>query len=459
MSVAGPPSRDKLVKTLGEFIGTGEASKEIDRVYSTLGIDARSPLSSEDFEKIREALEKSLGREVGGAMARVMTTGRLEIKPEDVGRFYESFHRMRNQLLNRQRRADNLNEELARLKELYENVSLSIPIGLCSVDMNFVITTWNREMEALTGRMASDTVGAKVPDILREYEPMMVKAIQLREVVRENRFPAAGRDGRKRIENLTLSPLVDRYDVLRGLVILVQDITDHVEMERNILQAEKLASVGRLAAGVAHEVGNPLTSIYALVQELMGEDGENKKFRNESLTLVAQHIGRINNIVNSLVEYSRQKSVKFTPSSVKEIVDKATPLLKLDNRGQLIDIEIDIQEDLPPVLCDPDQIQQVLINLLLNAADAINGKGTVIVKAEKSSPSSVAISVKDHGQGMTGDVAKHAIAPFFTTKPVGKGAGLGLYVCYNILENHNSSLKIQSAPGKGARIEFELETA
>jgi len=459
MSVTGPPWRDKLVKTLGEFIGAGEASKEIDRVYSALGIDARSPLSSEDLEKIREALEQSLGREAGGAMARVMTTGRLEIKPEDVGRFYESFHRMRNQLLNRQRRADALNEELARLKELYENVSLSIPIGLCSVDMNFVITTWNREMEALTGKMAPDTVGAKATDILREYEPMMVKAFQLREVVRENRFPATGRDGQKRIENLTLSPLVDRYDVLRGLVILVQDITDHVEMESNILRAEKLASVGRLAAGVAHEVGNPLTSIYALVQELMGEDGENKKFRNESLALIAGHIGRINDIVNSLVEYSRQKSVKFTPTPVKEIIDKAAPLLKLDNRAHLIDIKMDIQKGLPPVLCDPDQIQQVLINLLLNAADSINGKGTVIIKAEKSSPSNVAISVRDNGQGMTVDEAKHAVAPFFTTKPVGKGAGLGLYVCYNILENHNSSLNIQSAPGKGAMVGFELDTA
>ncbi|HEB73135.1 MAG TPA: hypothetical protein ENI77_11025, partial [Nitrospirae bacterium] len=150
MSKTSLLSRDALVETLAKYIGPGEASKELEKVYSSLGLEKKSKLSSEDLERVMGAIKNSLGKEVGGAMAYAVVTDRLEINPQDVGRFYESFYRMRKQLLERQKNEHKLNEELTRLKEMYENVSRSIPIGLCSVDMERQITTWNRAMESLT---------------------------------------------------------------------------------------------------------------------------------------------------------------------------------------------------------------------------------------------------------------------------------------------------------------------
>lgn len=451
--------RDALVKTLAKYIGTDEASKELEKVYSVLGLENKSKLSTEDLERVMGAIENSLGKEVGGAMAYAVVTDRLEINPQDVGRFYESFYRMRKQLLERQRNEHKLNEELTRLKEMYENVSRSIPIGLCSIDMSQQITTWNRAMESLTDISFEDAISSPVSKIVSEYEPLIKQALERRDVIKESRFEKVSDDGEKRIESLTISPLVDRFDVLRGLVLAVQDVTELAELEENVMRAEKLASVGRLAAGVAHEVGNPLTSISALIQELADDDGQDEAFRKESLALVAHHIKRISDVLNSLVDFSRKKDISFSACSISQIINNAYPLVKLDKNNSKKNITLDVDDGLPLAYCDPAQIEQVMVNLLFNAADATEEKGSIKIRAYRSSRSTISISVKDDGMGMEKETIKQAFIPFFTTKPVGKGTGLGLYACFSILEHHNSRLNFSSVPGQGTIAEFELSVA
>ncbi|MBI4829532.1 MAG: PAS domain-containing protein [Nitrospinae bacterium] len=450
-------NRKSLLATLAKYIGPAEAGRELDRVYTLLGIRKNARLTPELYERVGETLEHDLGGEVGEAMARAVITDRLSIGPEDVGRFYESFLRMRRQLLERQRSAQRLNEELTHLKELYENVSDSIPMGLCSVDMEMTVTSWNRAMASLTGIPAARAIGAKAGELIPEYEPLLERALKFRKAVAENRFQKGG--GEKRIESVTVSPLLDRFGALRGLALVTQDVTRHVEMEENILRAEKLASVGRLAAGVAHEVGNPLTSISALAQELSGAEGDDPEFRRRSLELVGQHIRRIGAILKNLVDYSRKSDGGFKASSLREIVDQAAPLLRLDNRGLGVELVVDVPDDLPKVYCDQGQIQQVLINLLFNAADAMEGHGVIRLEARRAPSGGVLVRVADTGHGMSEETLKQAMTPFFTTKPVGKGTGLGLYVCYNILENHLSRLTVKSAPGQGAEFSFILNAA
>jgi signal transduction histidine kinase len=145
--------------------------------------------------------------------------------------------------------------------------------------------------------------------------------------------------------------------------------------------------------------------------------------------------------------------------SLHEIVEKATPLLKLGEKGASVKLQIEIPENLPEIRCNPDQIQQVLVNLLFNAADAIMRQGSILLSVSFSNPLYVTISIKDSGCGMSDEVLRQAFNPFFTTKPIGKGTGLGLYVCYNILENQNSKLIINSNPGKGTEVKFDLEVA
>ena len=350
--------------TLAKYIGPAEAGRELDRVYAQLGIRKNARLTPELYERVGDALEHDLGGEVGEAMARAVITDRLSIGPQDVGRFYESFQRMRRQLLERQRSAQRLNEELGHLKELYENVSDSIPMGICSVDMEMTVTSWNRAMTALLGIPAAQAIGARAGELIPEYEPLMERALKFRKAVAENRFQRGGG--------------VDR---------------------------------------------------------------------------------RIGAILKNLVDYSRKSDGGFQPCSLREIVDQAAPLLRLDKRGLGIELVVDVPDDLPKVYCDPGQIQQVLINLLFNAADAMEGAGVIRLEARRAPSGGVAVRVADTGHGMSEETLKQAMTPFFTTKPVGSGTGLGLYVCYNILENHLSRLTIKSAPGQGAEFSFVLNAA
>ncbi len=450
---------DDFVLSLGKYIGNDEASRAVSNICKKLGIEEGVTLSLEQLNEIISLAESSLGESVGSAMARAVTTDGLEINPDNTSRFYESFYRIRNQLVERQRKAQKYNEELTRLKELYENMSQSAPIGLFSVDMELKITSWNKEMENISGIETQDALFLRAQDIAPEYVSQMNQALKARKVISIDRTTRILADDQLQILSLTLSPLLDKYDVLHGLVLIVQDITERVEFEKSMLRAEKLASVGRLAAGVAHEVGNPLTSISFLVQELVENGGKDKQLLGNSLNLVNSHINRITGILNNLVDYSHGGETSFAPCHVSDIVDKAAPLIKLDKRGNYVELKMNIEDDLPKVHCDAGQIQQVLINLLFNAADAMNGEGEISLSASKNGDNTVSIKVSDRGCGMAADTLEKVFNPFFTTKPVGQGTGLGLYVCHNIVENHNSKLTVKSSPGCGASFQFNLQVA
>ncbi len=454
-------TQNSLIETLAKYIGIKEARQVMSTVFVELDIDANKNLTQKNFETLVGVIEKRLGTEVGEAMARAVITDGLEIKQEDIGRFYQSFNRMRRQLIERQHRAHNLNEELTRLKELYENVSDSIPIGLCSMDMELKVTAWNKAMESLTNIRSKDAVNSAALDLLPEYKSLITQALHKKNIIRDRKFIRILDSGNKKFESVTVSPLKDNYEIMRGLVVSVQDVTKSIELEEQMIRAEKLASVGLLAAGVAHEVGNPLTSISILVQELVanGKVTSDKDFHSEALTLIGHHIKRITSILNNLVDYSRMKDSGMVACSLHEIVEKATPLLKLGEKGASVKLQIEIPENLPEIRCNPDQIQQVLVNLLFNAADAIMRQGSILLSVSFSNPLYVTISIKDSGCGMSDEVLRQAFNPFFTTKPIGKGTGLGLYVCYNILENQNSKLIINSNPGKGTEVKFDLEVA
>ncbi|MDH5510375.1 MAG: ATP-binding protein [Nitrospinota bacterium] len=452
-------TRGGLLETLAKYIGVEEADRELEKVYETLGLKKDAMLGQEQFEQVVALVESSLGRDVGEAMARVVIADKLEIQPGDMGRFYESFLRMRRSLLERQKKAERLNESLTRLKELHESVGWSVPMGLCSLDMNMKVTTWNRGMEKLSGIAAEEAAGGDAAGLLPDYAPLFKKALAKKEQVIKKRFVHILPGGERRTESVVVSPLMDRYGVTRGMLILAEDVTAHALLEESAQQVEKLSSVGRLAAGVAHEVGNPLTSIWALAQELSGPEGEDKEFRQESLSIIRHHVGRINNILKSLVDYSRHKEISMAPTQVARIMEGAVPLARLGRKDSGVKIRVQIPDEMLEVICDADQIEQVLINLLFNASDASEAGSTITVRVEEEPPGFVTMAVEDQGAGMSEETMRRLFTPFFTTKPVGAGTGLGLYVCYNIIENHGGELKVESAPGAGATVSFTLKKA
>jgi signal transduction histidine kinase len=228
-------------------------------------------------------------------------------------------------------------------------------------------------------------------------------------------------------------------------------------MEEQLVQASKLASLGKLTAGISHEIGNPLASISSLVQELRvlaSEPATEGDFTTESLKTINSHIERIAKIVRSLGDFARISTREKTVSNIAEILDRTMGLVKYDKRLRNIQLSTQI-DDIPPVIINPDQMQQVFLNMMLNSLDAMpdGGKLTVSVKMKRGS---VEITFSDTGTGIEEGVIDRIFDPFFTTKPLGRGTGLGLSICYGIIKEHSGSISVKSRKGQGAAFTIRL---
>jgi signal transduction histidine kinase len=221
-----------------------------------------------------------------------------------------------------------------------------------------------------------------------------------------------------------------------------------------ILHQEKMASLGLMAAGIAHEIGNPLASISSLVQVMQRRVKD--PALQDHLDDLQEQVKRITRIVRELVDFSRPKSAEPQWVDVNEVVRSAVGLVRFDRRAKDVRFETDLAEELPPVRCVPDQLQQVLFNLLVNALDAVEGKGRRIVVRSWAEEDSVAVSVADDGIGIPEAIRQKIFEPFFTTKPVGRGTGLGLTVSYGIVRNFGGTLDVESREGQGSTFTVRL---
>ncbi|HCA58943.1 MAG TPA: hypothetical protein DEP46_13300 [Blastocatellia bacterium] len=238
---------------------------------------------------------------------------------------------------------------------------------------------------------------------------------------------------------------------------MAEDLERLRGMNEQLQRADRLAAMGTLATGVAHEVNNPLASISSLVQ-LIRSRKENDPETIEDLDLVAAQIERIKRVTHDLTDFSRSRPPGRALINVRDVVNSALQLANYDASFNRLEIKTSVPAELPQILADASQLQQVLLNLFLNARDAMPEGGMLEIKAE-SSGNSVRISVADSGSGFDEHVSRNAFDPFFTTKPAGKGTGLGLAVCYGIVTAHGGTIEIRSGASGGAEIVIELPIA
>ncbi len=223
--------------------------------------------------------------------------------------------------------------------------------------------------------------------------------------------------------------------------------------KKEAVHAERLAVIGQLAAGVAHEIGNPLTSISAIVQVL--ERRTEDPFTTEQLQHVKKSIDRIARIVRELVDFSRPAPSMPAPVQVNDILATAIRLVQYDHRSRSITYDCVCDPALPVIHLVPDQILQVFLNLLINAIDAMNGQGRITVRTSADAHNA-RISIADSGHGIPADILPRIFDPFFTTKPMGKGTGLGLSVSYGIVKRYDGSIDVTSEPGVGSTFTIVL---
>ena len=226
---------------------------------------------------------------------------------------------------------------------------------------------------------------------------------------------------------------------------------DVKKMEERMMHSEKLSALARISAGVAHEIGNPLTSISSYVQILREMDHDD--FTKESLDTIAKHINRIANIVMQMSSFSRTKASDIKHHDVRELVTMTLDLVKYDKRMKNIRVDIEIPGSLPQVAVDETQLIQVLMNIILNAADAMSNGGTLDIKA-KELGGEVEISVADSGPGIPAEHMEKIFDPFFTTKE--KGTGLGLAVSYDIIKSYQGDIIAENIPEGGTVFKVRL---
>lgn len=291
----------------------------------------------------------------------------------------------------------------------------------------------------------------------------VITALETRSVCRQLCiFSVAGKN---RHFEITASPLLNCEGEACNVLVLKRDVTLEKEYQAKFYQAQKMATVGVLASGVAHEINNPLTAISGFAEGLKRRlprlehkvGGELFDDLNEYVGIILKECLRCQDIVQDLLTFGRQKSSDFTSTDLNAVVRDTLKVLRHHLKRHPVDIvTLELDEALPAVNGDASQLKQVVLNLILNALDAVNAKGSVIVRTSAGEPGWVRLTVEDSGCGIRSDHLDKLFEPFFTTKPVGKGIGIGLSTCYNIVQAHGGEIVVSSEEGKGSQFVVHL---
>ena len=256
------------------------------------------------------------------------------------------------------------------------------------------------------------------------------------------------KDGSPFHTELLISPIVDEIGNVVGFLGAHRDITEQKMLEQQLVRSQKMESIGTLAAGIAHEVGNPLTSISSLVQVI--QRTTNDDFAKDKLELIKNQINRIARIIRDLVDFSRPSTYIQRPTDVSRVVRDALNIVQYGKKIKNIKLLVELEENLPSLTLVADQLTQVFINVLINAVDSFDGKPGSIWVTSRQRGSKVEIEIRDSGKGIAKEDREKIFEPFFTTKEVGEGTGLGLWVSYGIVKNFGGDILVESDSGKGS---------
>jgi PAS domain S-box-containing protein len=346
-------------------------------------------------------------------------------------------------------------DKVARLQARQESILESSGVGLLLVEAGR-IQAWNRALEgiyALPRDQAIDrALGEVFPLHLVRAIEREVQAVAPGEEARLYRYALVNRAGETRIVNLSVSP--DTTGQPGPRVIAVDDVTERVGLEEQVLQQERLAALGMLAAGVAHEVNTPLTGISSYTQMLLEGSDEDGPPRQLLEKIEAQTL-RASKIANSLLNLARPERSGFERLSLNDTVKEVVRLFEPQVRGRGVRLETLLEPDLPPIRGHKAKLQQVLLNLLLNARDAVDAKGCITLQT-RSAEDRIVLDVTDNGVGIAEEDLPRIFDPFFTTKGRGKGSGLGLSISYGIVREHAGEIQVESVPGEFTRFRIKL---
>jgi len=458
------PSRKILsLQNSGEFavhlapaLGKKAAAAEVTRALKDLQFrsDEARPYA---LRRLRNRIEANLSGMLGPAVARDILDQCIPYQPglhdgtEDINLIERNLDRAQVQFTG-------LAADLDNLRRHYRETLNNLPVGVCSMGSDGELLMWNRSMETITGIPAQAVLGSLLSSLPPPWRDIISDFLlgDVDSVMKQQVAVAAGSGQGKALwislHKAAIEASADT-DSAGGedSVILVEDITDYELLEEELMHSERLASIGRLAAGVAHEIGNPVTGIACLAQNLEYET-EPREIRHMAHDILTQ-TDRVSRILESLVNFShlggKSNDTELAPSNLADCIDEAIHLLQLDHTAKPILFNNHCDRELL-VLADSQRLLQVFINLLGNARDACENDGLVSVGAHQQGEL-VTIEVEDNGCGIPQHLLSQVFEPFFTTKDPGEGTGLGLALVYSIMEDMGGSVHLHSPVGDNSR--------
>ena len=369
--------------------------------------------------------------------------------------------------------------EYERLKEFSENIVESINVGILAADLEDRVESWNTQIERLTGISRAEAVGRTLSELFpaelvsnfdefrsdsgvhNVYKASLPPRVQSDEQVEDG----ARRHGlelakptnppvRESIVNIAIAPLISKDLQRIGRLIIFDDVTDRDELERRLVQADKLSSIGLLAAGVAHEVNTPLAVISTYAQMLAKQVSEDDQ-KSKLLEKIAKQTFRASEIVNSLLNFSRTSPTDFIAVDLNRVIRETATLVEHQFQKVGVETRLELADSLPVMRGNSGKLQQVFLNLFINARDAMPGGGLLSVRTWAEA-GLAHVEISDTGQGISPEHLRRIYDPFFTTKGPKKGTGLGLSITYGIVHEHNGIIEVDSTVGRGTRFRLEF---
>ena len=349
--------------------------------------------------------------------------------------------------------------EYERLKDFNENIVESINVGVMALDMEDRIESWNAQMEVM---YALPRWQALTQPLRAIFPPEFVEEFYR---VRQNaginnlyKFRLSTPAGETRTVNVAIAPLVTRKFQVIGRLAIMDDITERVELESQLSQADKMSSIGLLAAGVAHEVNTPLAVISSYTQ-MLGKQLQGDPQKSGLLEKITRQTFRASEIVNNLLNFSRTSGTEFANVDINKVITDTLALLEHQFKVSKIQVESELTPDISVIQGNPGRLQQVFLNLFLNAKDAMAGGGKLTIAT--SNGDMVSVRVSDTGSGIAPEHIQRIYDPFFTTKTSPKegqsrGTGLGLSVTYGIIQEHAGKIRVESNPGAGTTFALDF---
>ncbi|HWR59306.1 MAG TPA: ATP-binding protein [Thermodesulfovibrionales bacterium] len=368
---------------------------------------------------------------------------RKRTKAEELARHQKELESYAEDL---ERKVKNRTEELSSEKEKLNTIVSAIGSGIVLLDTHGKIQWSNQTMTEMAGK---EVTGLFCEEICADCT--IVGSYMVDEMQTEILSNLFGK--RDKYFQVTTAPVKGVDGEIHGYIRLLQDVTEMKTMEEQMMHSEKLASLGRLTAGIAHEIGNPLTSVFSFVQIL--KEMEQDEFKKESLETIYFHMNRIADILKHLSGFSKTPHVELKSWQVNTLIEASLSLMQYDKRAKDVVIVRDLSADLPEITTDGNQLSQVIVNIVLNAVDAMPGGGTLTIRSTVKN-GNIVIVFEDTGAGISKENLGKIFDPFFTTKE--KGTGLGLAVSYSIVKKLKGSLTVESELNRGSKFVITLPT-